>query len=118
IITASYNDVSDSIEITVTETELHNYTYSLSSASAPDTEIKINQSKNYTAQKYDNGVSIEQTFVFSVVGDISVYELNIIDGNNCSIKALKANYNITLKAVDDSDGSKFIEKNISLKSLF
>jgi len=42
----------------------------------------------------------------------------IINKNNCSIKALKANYNITLKAVDDSDGSKVIEKDINLKALF
>jgi len=44
--------------------------------------------------------------------------LTIIDGNNCSIKALKANYNIILKAVDDSDNSKIIDKNINLKPLF
>ncbi len=118
VISASSNGASDSIEVVVIENVQHNYTYSLSSTNTSDTEIKQNQSKNYTAQKYDNGVSIEQTFVFSVVGDISVYELNIIDGNNCSIKALKSNYNITLKAVDDSDNTKVIEKDINLKALF
>ena len=118
IITASYNDVSDSIEITVTETELHNYTYSLSSASAPDTEIKINQSKDYIAQKYDNGNIIEQTFTFSVDGNTSDYQLTILNGNSCNIKAINSGVIITLKAIDDSDNTKVIEKDINLKALF
>ena len=118
VITANSNGVSDSIVVEVIEAELHNYTYSLLSTSTPDTEIKQNQSKTYTAQKYDNGNAISQTFTFSVDGDVSAYELTIIDGNNCSIKALKANYNIILKAVDDSDNSKIIDKNINLKPLF
>lgn len=117
---ASDESVSDSIvvEVVEDEEEQHNYTYSLSSTSTPDTEIKQNQTKSYVATKYDNGSAITQTFTFSVVGDASSYEMTIINGNECLIKALKANYNIVLKAVDNSDDSKFVEKNISLKALF
>lgn len=117
---ASDESVSDSIVVEVVEDveEQHNITYSLSSTSSPDTEIKQNQSKTYVAQKYDNGSVVSQTFSFSVVGDTSSYEMTVVNGNECSIKALKANYNIVLKAVDNSDVSKFVEKNISLKALF
>ena len=54
-ITASINGVSDTINVLVIEAFVNNYTYSLYSNSLPDTEIKINQTKTYTARKYNNG---------------------------------------------------------------
>lgn len=118
VVSVSFNGVSDSININVIEVADNNYTYSLSSTSAPDTEIKVNQTKTYTAQKYNNGNPIEQTFTFSVVGDISAYELVIIDGNSCSIKCLKSGYTITLNAMDTNDTIQVITKDIILKPLF
>jgi hypothetical protein len=117
-ITVSANGVSDTIVVNVIEIEEHNYTYTLSSTSALDTEIKLNQTKTYTAQKYDNGVAIAQGFTFSVSGDSSAYTLTTVDVNNCTIKCLKSGYTIVLSATDISDVTKITTKSISLKSLF
>lgn len=118
VIGISANGVSDSIEVTVVENTEHNYTYSLLSTSTPDTEIKVNQTKNYVVQKYDNGVSVTQTFTFSVSGDSSAYILTVIDGNRCEVKALKSGISIVLSAVDNSDNSKIVNKTIVLKNIF
>jgi hypothetical protein len=117
IITVSCNGVSDSITINVVEQEQHNYAYSLSSMSTPDTEIRVNQIKSYIAQKYNNGSPVVQTFTFSVTGESTSYQLVIVNGNECTIKALKANYTIILKAIDNNNDN-IIEKNIILKSIF
>jgi len=114
----SDNTIQDSISVNITAIPQNNYTYSLLSTSIPDTEIVINQTKSYVVTKYNNGVAIAQTFTFSVVGDISAYQLVVVDGNNCTVKALKSSGIITLKAVDDSDISKYVEKNITLKNIF
>ncbi len=118
VIGVSCNGVSDSIVVSVIEAEQHNYTYTLSSSSTPDSEIKLNQTKTYTAQKYDNGVSIAHTFTFSVIGEANAYQLVVVDGGTCSIKALKSGYILVLRATDNSDITKYIEKSITLKSLF
>ena len=117
-ITASINGVSDTINVLVIEAFVNNYTYSLYSNSLPDTEIKINQTKTYTARKYNNGVGITGTFTFNVVGDTSAYEFKIIDGNNCTLKALKSGVSITLRAFENLNNTNKITKDISLKSLF
>ena len=114
----SDNTIQDSISVNITAIPQNNYTYSLLSTSIPDTEIVINQTKSYVVTKYNNGVAIAQTFTFSVVGDTSAYQLVMVDGNNCTVKALKSSGIITLKAVDDSDISKYVEKNITLKNIF
>jgi len=106
----SDSSVSDTINIIVIEMPQDNYTYSL-------TEIIINQTKQYEIIKYNNGILIEQGFTFSVVGDNLSYQLIVINGNSCSIKALKNGYTIVLKAVDNSNG-EFVEKSIRLKNLF
>jgi len=115
----SDSSVSDTINIIVIEMPQDNYTYSLTSTSLPlpDTEIIINQTKQYEIIKYNNGILIEQGFTFSVVGDNLSYQLIVINGNSCSIKALKNGYTIVLKAVDNSNG-EFVEKSIRLKNLF
>jgi len=110
--------ISQNININVIELPQNNYTYSLTSTSLPDNEIIITQTKQYTIKKYNNGISIEQSFTFSVVGDSLSYQLTIIDGNDCQIKALKSNNYITLQAIDDSDNTKIITKEIRLKNLF
>ena len=112
------NGVSDTITINVIETIEHNYTYILSSVSIPDTEIKLNQTKIYTAYKYDNGIVVAQTFTFSANGDSTAYILTTVDGNSCTLKCLKSGYNIILSAIDNSDESKITTKTISLKTIF
>lgn len=118
VISVSANGVSDSIVVNVIEAEQHNYTYTLSSTSTPDSEIKLNQTKTYTAYKYDNGVVTAQGFTFSVSGDSTAYTLIIVNGNSCTIKCLKSGYSIVLSATDTSDVTKVTSKTIVLKSLF
>lgn len=115
---ASDNSILDTININVIAVPQDNYTYTLSSTSLPDTEIVVSQTKTYQSQKYNNGSPVAQTFTFNIVGDVISYQLTVVDGNNCSVKALKSGYTITLNAVDDSDNSRVISKNIILKNLF
>jgi hypothetical protein len=90
----------------------------LSSVSTPDSEIKLNQTKTYTATKYNNGVAITQGFTFSVSGDATAYTLTTLDSNNCTLKCLKSGYTVILSATDTSDVTKVTTKSITLKSLF
>ena len=118
VITATSNGASDTITVSVVAIPANNYTYTLSSTSTPDSEIKLNQTKTYTAQKYNNGVAVVQTFTFSVSGDTSAYTLTTVDGNNCTVKCLKSGYTVVLSATDVSDVTKVTTKSITLKSLF
>ena len=113
----SDNSVSNNININVIAVPQNNYTYSLTSTSLPDTEIIITQIKQYEIKKYNNGILIEQNFTFNVIGDSSGYQLTVIDGNNCSVKALKSGAFITLQAVDNSN-NEIMSKEIKLKNLF
>ena len=113
----SDNSVSDNISINVIAVPQNNYTYTFASTSLPDNKIILSQTKLYTIQKYNNGVPIEQSFTFDVVGDSSSYQLIIIDGNSCKVKALKSGVFITLNGIDDSDG-EIVSKEIKLKNLF
>lgn len=119
-ITVSANGVSDTITVNVVEEEIDNIIYKLFSTSLPDDEIKVGSTKTYVAQKFNNGTVINQAFTFSVVGNVSAsdYEIAIINTNTCLIKALRSGVSFTLRAVDDSDSSKMVDKVISLKNLF
>jgi len=114
----SDNTILDTITINVIAEPQNNYTYTLTSTSLPDNEIIITQTKQYEVKKYNNGVLVQQDFTFNVVGDVSSYQLIVVDGNECSIKALKSGYVITLNCVDNSDVSKVVSKEIRLKNLF
>ena len=111
------SSVFDIININVIENVYNNITYSLTSESLPDNEIILTQTKVYEVNKYNNGDLVEQSFSFDVVGDNLSYQLTIIDGNSCSVKALKSGSVITLKAIDDSNG-EIVLKDIRLKNLF
>ena len=113
----SDNSVFDIININVIENVQNNITYSLTSESLPDNEIILTQTKVYEVNKYNNGNLVEQTFTFSIIGDLSAYQLVVLDGNSCSVKALKSGSVIILKAIDDSNG-EIVLKDIRLKNLF
>jgi len=115
---SSDSGVFKSVNINVIEDVQNNYTYTLTSTSLPDNDIIITQTKTYTIQKYNNGVPIVQSFTFSVIGDSSCYQLVIVNGNECKVKALKSGMIIILQAIDDSDVSKVVSKEIKLKNLF
>lgn len=110
--------ISDNISVEVIALPQNNFSYTLTGNIQPDTELKLNQIKTYVAQKYNNGSPIVQTFAFSVIGDLTAYQLTIIDGNNVSIKALKSTGSITLRALDNSDGVTYKDKVIQLKNIF
>lgn len=114
----SDSSVSDSINIDVVSVEQNNYTYILTSNEKPDTEIMVNKTKIYTVRKYNNGIPINQAFTIDVLGDGTVYKLDIIDSNTCSIKALKAVNTITLNATDNNDITKVVSKRIQLSNWF
>jgi hypothetical protein len=73
-----------------------------------DSEIKINTFKTYTAT---GGTQ----FTFSVIGNIDSYILTALNDYQCSIKALKYPYYITLQAVNKETG-EISNKEITLKS--
>ena len=97
---------------------MDNITYTLVGNSQSDAEIKYNQIKTYVAHKFNNVTEIENIdFVFSIIAGntpSNAYQLITINGNSCSIKALKYGYTITLRATDNDN---YIDKSIQLKSL-
>lgn len=117
-ITVSANGVSDTIEIVSIEAFTNNYTYKLYSTSLPDTSIRLNETKTYSARKYNNGVPLTGTFTFNVVGDTDDYKLTVIDGYTCTLKALNSGVSITLRAFENANNTNYVTKTIALKSLF
>lgn len=98
-ITASYNNVKDTINITVKAVPVqHTITYTLvgTSTSSVDTQIAWGRSKSYTATKFIDGVATTGAFDFS------------IDAMGNQTK---------LVCKDQADNNKSIEKIITIKSL-
>ena len=106
------------VNIDVYDVPMDNITYTLVGNSQSDAEIKYNQIKTYVAHKFNNVTEIENIdFVFSIIAGntpSNAYQLITINGNSCSIKALKYGYTITLRATDNDN---YIDKSIQLKSL-
>ena len=112
----SDSSVSDSIEVEIVEEEVDNYTYELTGAS----NIYLGYSEQYVANKFNNGGLVHDAeFTFNILDDvpISAYSLVIDSDTECTITANQVNYNITLRATDDSNG-EFVEKIITLRNLF
>lgn len=117
IITVNYHNASDNMNITVAQQDV--ITYTLTGDTQPDTEIKQGQTKTYTAQKLNNGVPVEGTqFDFKLTGDTSCCDFEIINNNQCSIKNNDYVYYVNLRATDRADNTKYVEKQIMLRSLF
>lgn len=110
------NSISDTIQIEIVEDEIDNFTIEV----VGEDEIIVDYSENYIVKKYNNGVEMPSEFIFEVVNDIpiSVYDLTVIDDNTCSITANQKGYKLILRAVDKNDNSLYIEKEISLITLF
>lgn len=116
---ASDNNVYATINIKVSPSSVVNYNYTLTGNVQPDNQILYNQTKTFTAVKYDNLDNIVPTqFLFSVVGDtpIDKYQIIVINDTQCSIKCKGYIYTITLRAMD-LDNNQYIDKQITLKSL-
>lgn len=76
----------------------------------PNTKrIMVGETENFTVYNYINKVQQPDTFTIKVLNiPESYYELNIIDGNNFSIKNLKQYKKnpLTLECIDDTTGNK------------
>lgn len=116
--------VNDSIVITVEEVEVPEvYTLELIGDTSPDTEIKQNQTKTYTAVKKNSLGNIVEGAVFDFSIDPETtptdkYTLTVLDDTQCTIKANGATYYINLIATDRTDGNLTVSKRIKLKPLF
>jgi hypothetical protein len=111
--------ITDTISVEIIADETHNYTYDLVGNISPDTEIKTNISKIYTAHKYDNGALVEDAeFVFEIIaGDTpsNKYLFTVLDSKSCSLKALGYLYYVIIRATDTSN-NQFVDKVIKLRS--
>jgi len=111
-------DIKDTIILSVEELPQDNFTYELVGAA----DITKGYSQTYTAKKYNNLVLVEDAeFDFTIIPGTtptSAYSLEVLSDNQCKITANANTYNITLRATDRADESKFVEKSIRLKSLF
>lgn len=117
-ITVSYGNVSTSININVSNIAQDNFTYEI----VGEDSIVKNYSKNYIANKYNNGVLVQDTeFDFSIIADDvpeNAYTLTIISDTECSIKANANTYYITLRAMDRIDNTQYSDKIIKLRNIF
>ena len=79
-------------------------------------EIKVGSIQTYTAKK---SVDTSASFTFIILGDVPIdkYELVVVDGQNCTIKALDYTHYIELVATDTSDITKSVSKSIKLRSI-
>lgn len=110
------NTVSDTIQIEIIEDEQNNIVLKIIGESS----IIKGYSEQYVVEKYNNGIKVDGKFNFYIIDNTpqEAYELTIIDENKCSIKAKNNNYNIILRVVDKDNENLFIDKEISLITLF
>lgn len=110
------NTVSDTIQIEIIEDEQNNIVLKIIGESS----IVKGYSEQYVVEKYNNGIKVDGKFNFYIIDNTpqEAYELTIIDENKCSIKAKNNNYNIILRVVDKDNENLFIDKEISLITLF
>jgi len=108
-ILTTWNSSTDTINIDcVASAVTASYVYSLVGNVQPDNEIKYNQQKVFTANKYYSTGSIVtgSVFDFSVTlstgASSSNYLLTISSDNTCALKCLQYSNNITLVAICDA----------------
>jgi hypothetical protein len=116
---ASDTNISANITIIDSPSAVVNYSYTLTGNVQPDSQILYNQTRTFTAVKYDSSNNVVPTqFLFSVVGNTPTdkYLLTVLNDTQCLVKCLGYVYTITLRAMDISN-IQFVDKNINLKSL-
>ncbi|RNB59536.1 Ig-like domain-containing protein [Brevibacillus gelatini] len=116
-ITVLYKNVSSTIHVNVTPSLVNNYTAEFIGA----TEIKINQSATYNVKFYNNGISIPDKAIFSLVADdgLSATNLASITSSNdtsCTVKANSTIGYIRLKVMNQNGLIKN-EMRIKIRSL-
>jgi len=111
-------NIRTSIKITVQETIQDSFTYEL----LGDAEIKKGYTKIYKANKYNNGILVDDAhFDFTIIPGTtpaSAYTLEVISDTECSITCNASLYNIVLKATDGADSTHYVEKAILLRAVF
>ena len=116
-ITVKYGIVEKQINVVISDVEIDSFTYEII---GEDSIIK-NYTKQYTANKYNNGTLIGNAeFTFSVINDTTpstMYTLTTIDDTNCAVKANGNTYEIILRATDKDNALAYVDKKILLKSI-
>ena len=114
----SDESVIDSIAIIIDDVPQDNFSYEL----VGESEIYLNYSETYTANKYNNGILVpDSEFNFTIIPGstpTSAYTLTITNNTQCNIMANSKTHYITLRAADRADSSQYVEKSIKLASLF
>jgi hypothetical protein len=86
------------------------------------TNVVIGATNTYEAIHYVNGRIVLTEFDFSIIADdnvpVDAYTLTIIDNTHASIKCNKYPYNLTLRAINKNDNTKYVDKVIKLTSFF
>jgi hypothetical protein len=123
-VVATYSNATDSININVVASAVTaSYVYSLVGNIQPDNEVKYNQTKTYTANKYysTGTVVTGSVFTFSTIlstgASSSNYLLTTSSDNTTTLKCLQYPYSISLVATDLADATQNITQVISLKGL-
>jgi hypothetical protein len=115
---SSDTNISTSIKIISASSQVANNTYTLVGNMQTDTQISINQTKTYTANKFNNDLVVDGQFTFSIIGNVpsSAYILTTINNNQCSLKCNASPYTVTLRAIDNNNG-QYIDKIILFVNL-
>lgn len=118
---SSDNTVQSNISVEGVSTPQNNYTIVLESTSQPDTEIKLNSSKTYSASLYNNSVLVSDS-LFDFVLDqgstpSSAFVYSVLSDNSVQITCKQYTYNLVLTAYLRSDHNVMQTKTIKLRGL-
>ena len=111
-ISVTYQGATDSMTTTVQHAD--SFTYTLEASVLPSNEVKMGQTKTYTAKKFNNSVEvIGAAFDFSIVPGTTTadkYIFAVLNDTQCTLKANSYIYYIDLVATDRA----ILNNNISL----
>lgn len=115
--------ITDVVTITVEDIPIVK-TVSISVNSAPITELKVSQSKTYTANVYEGDVLLSEDVTWNLYEDDQVSPYNTANvqitattGTTITLKGVKYTFYVQLKCTLNSDPSVFVWQRIKLRSL-
>jgi hypothetical protein len=112
-ITATSNNVNDSIEVTVEEVVADNYSIVISGSNS----IYQGQSKSYSCVVYNNGTQVSKDCVWSI-SDTTLATIMSQTSTSCVVKANSSKLgNVVLKCSLVEDNTVYQELSIQIKSI-
>jgi hypothetical protein len=113
IITATSNEVNDSIEVTIEEVIEDNYSIVISGSNT----IYQGQSKNYTCAVYNNGSQVSKDCIWSV-SDSTLATITAQNSTSCTLKANSSKLGTcVLKCEMVEDNTVFSTISVQIKSI-